>query len=270
MQSSHGDDYGTKYSLCEEMHKMQKKIVSGIRPSGRIHLGNYLGAIKHGRELGCQFFIADLHGEGDVTLTKKQLYRLGVEAEVESWHQGSILLIQHYISKHVGVGRLERMTQYKDKSETEQATLKLLSYPVLMAADIFHFEATHIPVGADQVQHIEFVRDVADILNHHGGKVIKPEAVLSETPRIMSLSDGTKKMSKSSDDEVGCIYIDDAPDVIRSKVMNAKTAMNIHDDTPEMKNLNTIYRALGGGQLHTRFKDFKEEIAQLIIDELAV
>lgn len=246
------------------------KYVTGIRPTGRIHLGNYLGAIKQFRELENDklFFIADLHGNGDVNLTCEQLNRFGISPVVESMYHREIFAIQHQLSKHVGVGRLERMTQYKDKCETEQATLSLLAYPVLMAADIFHFQGTHIPIGADQMQHLEFARDMVDIMAHNGVQYIKPGAVLSEYPRVMSLTDGTKKMSKSDSDDGGCIYIDDAPDVIRSKIANAKTAMNITDGTSEMINLRTIYKACNGTQEHTRFKDFKEELAELIIQEL--
>lgn len=247
------------------------KFVSGIRPTGRIHLGNYLGAVKQWRSLPKDsiFFVADLHGDGDVNLTCEQLNRFGLVPQIESTHYREILSIQHQISKYVGVGRLERMTQYKDKSETEQATLSLLAYPVLMTADIFFFGGTHIPVGSDQVQHIEFARDMADILARSGVHFTKPEAVLSETPRIMNLTDGTKKMSKSSHDNDGCIYVDDAPQEIRRKIMAAKTAMTMQDDTPEMRNLASIYKALGGSKNHTRFKDYKEELAELIIDEFA-
>jgi tryptophanyl-tRNA synthetase len=246
------------------------KYLTGIRPTGRLHLGNYLGAIKHGRELGATFFIADLHGQGDVGSCLKQLDKLNIKAEIESNYYPAILRLQHIISQYVGVGRLERMTQYKDKSETEQATLKLLSYPVLMAADIFYFGGTHIPVGADQVQHIEFARDMVDILAYNGIYYTKPEAVLSEYPRIMSLTDGNKKMSKSSCDDAGIIYVDDTPEVIRRKILSAKTAMTMGDVTPEMLNLKTIYKAVGGNKNHSRFKEFKEELAELLIKEFSV
>lgn len=243
------------------------KYVTGIRPTGRIHIGNYLGAIKHARELDAFVFVADLHGSGDVELTRRQLAALGIEAAIESHYRGDIYDIQHLLSKYVGVGRLERMTQYKDKCDTEQATLHLLAYPVLMAADIFYFGGTHIPVGADQVQHIEFARDMADIMLYNGYEFNKPEAVLSNYPRIMSLTDGTKKMSKSIDD--GCLYIDDTPDIIRGKIAKAKTAGSMLEDTPEMRNLKTIYTAFGGTQNHMKFKDFKDELSELIISHFS-
>lgn len=246
------------------------KYVSGIRPTGRIHLGNYLGAIKQWRGLKGTFFVANLHSDGDAYYMKSQLAQLGIKAVIESDHQNDIFDIQHQLSRYVGVGRLERMTQYKDKCETEQATLSLLTYPVLMAADIFYFGGTHIPVGADQVQHIEFARDMADIMKHNGYDFAKPEAVLSEYPRIMSLSDGTKKMSKSDDDVDGCIYVDDSADEIRRKVKIAKTAMTPDADTPDMSNLRCIHKALGGDGIVMSFKHFKEELAAMIIKEFAV
>jgi len=111
---------------------------------------------------------------------------------VESDRKGQIFHIQHEISRLVGIGRLERMTQYKDKCATSKPTLSLLSYPVLMAADIFAFGGTHIPVGDDQAQHIEFARDMCDILAHNGIYYEKPQAIISQYSRIMSLSDGTR------------------------------------------------------------------------------
>ncbi len=249
------------------------RYVSGIRPTGSIHLGNYLGAIKQWRSLpGITVFVADLHSNGDIEEaldTMAALNKLGFVPVLESYYSGSILEIQHQISRYVGTGRLERMTQYKDKCETEQATLSLLAYPVLMAADIFYFGGTHIPVGNDQVQHIEFARDLCDILAFNGIHYDKPEAVIGEYPRIMSLTDGTKKMSKSDADDFSRINIDDSPDLIRKKIASAKTAMTMTMDTPEMNNLHTIYRAVGGNQNHIRFKEFKEELAELIIAELA-
>lgn len=246
------------------------KYVSGIRPTGRIHLGNYLGAIKQWRKQGGVYFVADLHADGDAYLTLSQLSRLGIDACIESDHQNKIFDIQHELSKFVGIGRLERMTQYKDKRLTEHATLSLLAYPVLMAADIFYFGGTHIPVGSDQVQHIEFARDMADIMKHYGYDFVKPEVVLSEYPRIMSLSDGTRKMSKSGENPDGCIYVDDTPDEIRRKIKIAKTAMNVDADTPEMNNLRCIHKSVGGSGIIMNFKHFKEELAEIIIEEFAV
>ena len=139
-----------------------------------------------------------------------------------------------------------------------------------MAADIFHFGGTHIPVGADQVQHIEFVRDLCDSMNAKGyGGYTKPEAVVGEYPRIMSLTNATRKMSKSDPDEMSRINVTDTPDEIRAKIRAAKTSMNVSDDTPEARNLKTIYRAVGGVTAHDRWPSFKAELVDLLVKELA-
>jgi tryptophanyl-tRNA synthetase len=164
------------------------------------------------------------------------------------------------------IGHLSRMTQYKEKSEKENQSAALLVYPVLMAADIFHLNGSHIPVGNDQVQHIEFIRDLYDKLSVP--KFPKPEAVISEYPRIMSLKDGTKKMSKSDPDDDNRINLSDSPETIQRKIMKARTALSINDDTPEMHNLKSIYKAFGGVSSHERLKEFKKELIELIINEL--
>lgn len=133
------------------------KYVSGIRPTGNIHLGNYLGAIRQWKELqkdsDCTWFIADLHsaeGKYEAKATFDVLCSLGIKPQIESAHTANILDVYHELSFQVPIGWLNRMTQFKDKSQTEEATLSLLAYPVLMAADIFYFGGTHIPIGADQ------------------------------------------------------------------------------------------------------------------------
>lgn len=238
-------------------------IVSGIRPTGNVHLGNYLGAIKQWNKSAGTYFIADLHGEGNAQATYDALQKCGIDLVIESTYKDQILSIYHKLSFGVPIGWLNRMTQFKDKSQTEDATLALLSYPVLMAADIFYFGGTEIPIGADQKQHIEFVRDLADKFGY-----AKPEPIIGDYPRIMSLTDGTKKMSKSDPDDNSRINVMDSPDVIRKKISMAKTAMQFTDDTPEMCNLRTIYKACDGKESHTKFKHFKEELAELIIAEL--
>lgn len=245
------------------------KYVTGIRPTGNIHLGNYLGAIKRAKEFGSIVFIADLHGvhtKEEIHVTRKCLRHLGIETILQSdfglEHLRLYADLQHYAT----IGHLSRMTQYKEKSEKETQTASLLTYPVLMAADIFHLKGTHIPVGSDQVQHIEFIRDLYDKLSEK--PFPKPEAAVSQYPRIMSLTDGTKKMSKSEPDDMSRINITDDAETIRSKIMGAKTAMAIDDDTPEMVNLKTIYKAVGGTENHTRFKNFKTELSELIIKEI--
>jgi tryptophanyl-tRNA synthetase len=250
------------------------RYVSGIRPTGHIHLGNYLGALRQWKILqeqgDCLFFIADLHGKhsnGEAYRTLASLSRLGIERlALQSDFGHDHLLIHADLLHYATLGHLSRMTQFKDKSEKETETAALLTYPVLMAADIFHNRGTHIPVGNDQVQHIEFARDLWDKLPDP--TFPKPEAVISEYPRIMSLTDGTRKMSKSDPDEASRINVTDSADVIRAKVMAAKSSMAIPDDTPEAKNLRTIYRAVGGTTEHDRWPSFKRELVELLVAEL--
>ena len=256
------------------------KYVSGIRPTGHVHIGNYLGALRQWKQIqdsghDCLFFIADMHGVStreEIDATMRSLIRCGIDRKkliVQSDRACHLLKLAHQLSFQVPVGWLNRMTQFKDKSQSEAATLALFSYPVLMAADILHNEATHVPIGNDQVQHIEFVRDLVDSLASKGFRYTKPTAVLGDYPRIMSLTDGTKKMSKSDPDDDSRINLCDSPVEIRRKVMHkAKTSMSLTDYTPEVRNLKTIYRAFGGNQQHTRWKAFKEELADLIAAEL--
>lgn len=251
------------------------KIVSGIRPTGNIHLGNYLGAIKQWKELqkkhDCVFFVADLHSQNnckEAAVTKMQLRNCGVSNEFiwfESDFKAEILELYHDLSFQVPTSWLNRMTQFKDKSRTEETTLALLSYPVLMAADIFYFGGTHIPIGDDQKQHIEFVRDLAQRTGH-----VMPEPIIGQYPRIMSLTDGTKKMSKSDPNDMSRINLSDSADVIRLKIMKAKSASDVSDVTPEMTNLWNIFYACGGAEDSdfSKVKDFKLELAELIVKEI--
>lgn len=243
------------------------KVVSGIRPTGFVHLGNYLGAIKQWKAMPGTYFVADLHSIEDFSKnfdTRDALHKCGIEyVELESNHRQPILELYHELSFQVPIGWLKRMTQFKDKSQSEDATLALLSYPVLMAADIFYFGGTHIPIGSDQQQHLELIRDMAT----RAGR-LKPEAILGDYPRIMSLTDGSKKMSKSDPNDYSRINVMDKPQVIRDKIMKAKSATFVMDNTPEMNNLRLIYKAVGGYEDHVTCKAFKEHLASLIIAEL--
>jgi tryptophanyl-tRNA synthetase len=250
-----------------------KIYVSGIRPTGSIHLGNYLGAIKPWlalQETGeyCKWFIADLHGQHtaqEVAETYAQLSGLGVAAFRESTCKAALLGLYHELSQKTPVGWLNRMTQFKDKTGAgEEATLSLFAYPVLMAADIFYFSGTHIPVGDDQVQHIEFARD----LQARFPQYAKPEAVVMGYPRVMSLKDGTKKMSKSDPDDNSRINVTDDAATIRKKIRGAKTTTNISDITAESANLYGIYHALGGRSSFEQWGKFRDALADLIIKEL--
>lgn len=251
------------------------RYVSGIRPTGHIHLGNYLGAIRQWRQLQakaeCLFFVADLHGihtEQEVIQTRETLNQCGiVYVDIQSRFATDHLRLHAELLHYATIGHLSRMTQYKDKAEKEAETAALLTYPVLMAADVFFNQGTHVPVGNDQVQHIEFARDLWDKLPNPDFP--KPEAVLGDYPRIMSLTDGTRKMSKSDPDDFSRINVTDSPDQIRAKIMAAKSSMAISDDTPEARNLHTIYRAVGGMTQHERWPSFKRELVDLLVAELA-
>lgn len=248
------------------------RYVSGIRPTGHIHLGNYLGAIRQWRSLqddGSVFFVADLHGihtDDETLATVDALHRCGirkVHIQSQFGHTRLYCDLLHYAT----MGQLSRMTQYKDKAVKQSETAALLTYPVLMAADIFHNRGTHVPVGNDQLQHIELARDLWDRLPEK--PFPKPQAVVSEYPRIMSLTDGSKKMSKSDQDDMSRINLSDTPDMIRMKIAKAKTSMSVTDETPEAVNLRTIYRALGGSETFSKWKPLKEALAELIIAELS-
>lgn len=231
-------------------------------------MGNYLGAMKQARELGSEVFIADLHGihtPEEIETTYYALKALGIPSCKQSEFGHEHLKLYVHLQNYAAIGHLSRMTQYKEKGEKESENALLLTYPVLMTADIFFKKATHVPVGNDQMQHIEFARDLHDRVKPD---CPKPEAVIGQYPRIMSLTDGRKKMSKSDEDDMSRINLTDSADIIHKKVMVAKTAMDFHNETPEMINLKTIYKAVGGKENHTRFKEFKSELADLIIAEL--
>lgn len=249
------------------------KFVSGIRPSGFIHIGNYLGAIKQWKRLinegnDCLFFVADLHGRHsheDVLHTMKVLGRLGVNPVLQSSYKNELLSLAHELSFEIPVGWLNRMTQFKDKAQTEDATLALFSYPCLMTADIIYHKGTHVPVGSDQVQHIEFTRDVCRKLG-----LPLPEAVIGDYPRIMSLTNPLNKMSKSDPDDYSRINVCDGKDRIVEKLRLAKTSNHIGDDTPAANNLRGIYKAFGGQKVHTKWSEFKDELTELICNEFSV
>lgn len=254
-----------------------KRVVSGIRPTGNVHLGNYLGAIRNAIALQNDyqgfFFIADLHAVTDShdakslaehTLSTAALYlACGMETAKAS------LFIQSHIAAHsqlarllgsiTPVGLLRRMIQFKEKAvrQGQEASLGLLDYPVLMAADILLYDADLVPVGDDQRQHLELTRDLAERFNRsyavEGQAAFKiPEAlVLPEGARIMSLTDGTKKMSKSDPNDASRINLMDSADTIRAKIKRAKTDSILglefdNPERPEAHNLLTIYQLLSG------------------------
>lgn len=245
-----------------------KKYVSGIRPSGKLHLGNYLGVIKRWKEIykareDCYFFVADMHGQYsdyEVATTRLDLGQLGVHTEAQSLYRSELLSLAHELSFHAKTSRLKNMTQYKDKSESETSTLALFAYPVLMAADVLFHKATHIPVGHDQLQHLELARELARATNR-----LEPEAeVRPYGAKIMSLTDPEKKMSKSDADQGGCIYISDDADTIKAKLKGAASS------PAGIMNLTNICRALGDDKVlasEDNYLKFKMHVADLIIAE---
>ena len=244
-------------------------LVSGIQPTGRLHLGNYLGALKNfvalqnSNKYECFFFIADLHSLTEDFLPKekaRQITELAADYLAAGLNlKKSTLFLQSAIPPHnelawilntiTPMGELRRMTQFKDKGgEQESANVGLFDYPVLMAADILIYDTKFVPVGDDQLQHLELARTLARKFNSKFGNTFtEPQPLLTQTPRVMSLDDPSKKMSKSR--PAGCIFLDDSPEEIHKKVMRATTDSEsvIRYDTetkPGISNLLRIYSSL--------------------------
>jgi tryptophanyl-tRNA synthetase len=249
------------------------RVVSGIQTTGNLHLGNYLGAIKQwvamqdGGE--CLFFLADLHAlTGSVS--PRELAASTIEMAATLMAAGiddrSTLFNQARVPAHselcwilggtARIGWLDRMTQWKDKrgKNSQGASVGLYTYPVLQAADVLVYRATHVPVGEDQKQHLELARDIAAKFNADFGAELfpLPEPLISTAaPRIMSLRDGTAKMSKSDPSDMSRINLIDSDDAIAGKVRKARTDAEPLPDSfeelagrAEAKNLVTIYAAL--------------------------
>ncbi len=278
-----------------------KRIFSGIQPSGVLHLGNYLGAIKQWVALQenntAYYCIVDQHAITvpydqkklpEHVLSTAALYlACGIDPE------RSIIFIQSHVSAHAELawllgtitpfGELSRMTQFKDKAQkqNQSTSLGLFAYPVLMAADILLYKTDSVPVGEDQIQHIELARDIAKRFNNAFGEVFTiPEPYLNkETARIMSLVDPKKKMSKS-DSEKSYIALTDTPDVIRQKISSAVTetepVFSFTKSDPAVKNLLGIYKALSQETAEIiendfsgkGYKEFKDTLAELMIEKL--
>ena len=227
---------------------MAKKIFSGVQPTGNLHLGNYLGAIKNFVELqneednNCIYCVVDLHA---ITLKQdpKELKNNIRETAATFIASGlnpnkSILFNQSLVPAHsegswilsciARMGWLNRMTQFKEKAgkDKEKASVGLYIYPILMAADIMLYDATHVPVGDDQKQHLELTRDIAQKFNNDFETDLFPipePLILGEATRVMSLRDGTKKMSKSDPSNYSRIMLTDTADEIVQKIRKAKT-----------------------------------------------
>lgn len=252
---------------------MNKRLVSGIQPTGQLHIGNYLGAIKQWidfqHDYDCFFSVVDYHGLTlkpkpnelrDQTLqTLAMLIALGIDPD------SSNLFVQSQIPEHselnwllspfVTVGQLNRMTQFKEKSDRHGQNIGLLTYPILMAADIIIYDAAVVPVGDDQIQHLELGREIVRSFNAHAGPVFtEPKPLLSHAPRIMSLSNPEKKMSKSiPGSSIGLL---DDEDTIARTFKRAVTDSDPNTATisPPLKNLLDILTGFAGPDLAESFK----------------
>ena len=288
---------------------MVKKIFSGVQPTGNLHLGNYLGAIKNFVDLSneteneCVFCVVDLHAI-TVNQDPKKL-RDNIRETVATFvasgidPKRSVIFNQSQVSAHseaawilscvARMGWLNRMTQFKEKAgkDKEKASVGLYSYPILMAADILLYDTTHVPVGDDQKQHLELCRDIAQKFNNDFQvedffKVPEP-LIQKEFSRIMSLKDGTKKMSKSELSDLSRINLTDDQDQIINKVKKAKTdslplpATIIElEKRPEAKNLMGIYSSLTNSNLEKsimefsgkNFSEFKESLSQVLVEKI--
>ena len=288
---------------------MSKKIFSGVQPTGNLHLGNYLGAIKNFVELNnqkdneCIFCVVDLHAittkqepkelKKNIRETAATFIASGIDPKK------SIIFNQSMVPAHsegawiLGcvskIGWLNRMTQFKEKAgkDKEKASIGLYSYPVLMAADILLYDATHVPVGDDQKQHLELCRDIAQKFNNDFNApefLRSPEPLIQkEFSRIMSLKDGLKKMSKSDSSDLSRINLTDDKEQISNKIKKAKTdplpmpsESNNLSQRPEAENLLGIYSSLVNQNLEKsiyefdgkNFSEFKEKLSEILIEKI--
>jgi tryptophanyl-tRNA synthetase len=288
---------------------MSKKIFSGVQPTGNLHLGNYLGAIKNFVDLNndnnneCVFCVVDLHA---ITIKQNpQELKSNIQETVATFIASGIDPIKSIIFNQSGVpahsegawilsciarmGWLNRMTQFKEKAgkDKEKASVGLYSYPVLMAADILLYDATHVPVGDDQKQHLELCRDIAQKFNtdfEMENFLQVPEPLIQkEFSRIMSLKDGSKKMSKSELSDLSRINLTDNSDLIINKIKKAKTdplpipnSTKDLDERLEAKNLLGIYSSLTNSTLEKsveifagkNFSEFKEKLSEVLVDRI--
>ena len=283
------------------------RIFSGAQPTGNLTLGNYLGAIKNWvalqDEYACIYGIMDLHSI-TVAIDQTTLYDSTLETAASYIACGldpdkNILMQQSRARAHSEIswvfstitpmGWMDRMTQFKDKAgkNKQKAGVGLWTYPILMAADILAYHATHVPVGDDQKQHLELCRNIATRFNERFEVdfFTPPEPIIMESAaRIMSLRDGTKKMSKSDPSDLSRINLIDDADTIAKKIKKAKSDPDALPETkdglegrPEAENLLTIYSAMSGQSFEEtvaefagkQFSDLKPQLADLLIERLA-
>ena len=262
----------------------KKVMLSGIQPSGDLHLGNYLGAVKNwaalADEFDCYYFMADLHSltvrQNPAELRRRSVNQLAQYIACGLDPEKNIMFIQSHVPQHAELtwvlncytmyGELGRMTQFKDKSakHADNITAGLFTYPVLMAADILLYQADLVPVGADQMQHVELCRDVATRFNYHFPDTFTlPEAFIPKMgARVMSLGNPESKMSKSEPD--GCVFLMDKPEDIMRKfkraVTDCETCVKYDvDNKPGISNLLTIYCAASGKSMDEAQEAFKDQ-----------
>ena len=288
------------------MDKPTKRILSGVQPSGDLHLGNYLGAIKNfvtlQKEYECFFCVVDLHA---ITVWQDPKVLADKTREVTAAFIASgidpkknNIFVQSQVPQHAQLawlfncvarmGWLNRMTQFKDKAgkNSENVSVGLFSYPTLMAADILIYLATHVPVGDDQKQHLELTRDIAQKFNNDFDTDFFPipePLILGEATRVMSLRDGSKKMSKSDPSDYSRIMLTDSADNITQKIRKAKTdpkplPENITElnSRPEAQNLISIFASLQDNSIEKivseyagkEFSIFKKDLADLAASKL--
>ena len=289
---------------------MSKKIFSGVQPTGNLHLGNYIGAIKNFVNLqndsdnSCIYCVVDLHAitvKQDPIELKKNI-RETTAAFIASGldYKKSIIFNQSSVAAHsegswilscvARMGWLNRMTQFKEKAgkDKEKASVGLYIYPILMAADILLYDATHVPVGEDQKQHLELSRDIANKFNQDFNSpnfLIVPEPLIQKNfSRIMSLKDGSKKMSKSDPSDLSRINLNDSVDQMVNKIKKAKTDSEPLPDNekilskrPEAENLLGIYSSLSEQPISKtinefsgkNFSEFKEKLSSLVVDQIS-
>jgi len=286
----------------------KKLVFSGVQPTGNLHLGNYLGALKNfvslQKEMDCIYCVVDLHAittfqnpnelKNNILETTASFLATGLDPNK------SIIFNQSSVSAHSElawifncvsrIGWLNRMTQFKDKagSDKEKASVGLYIYPNLMAADILLYKATHVPVGADQKQHLELSRDIAQKFNKDFNcKDFFPlpePLILKNISRVMSLRDGTKKMSKSEESDYSRINLKDNPDEIVKKIKKAKSDSEPIPDNlkslekkPEALNLLNIYSEISKINLEKALKEMagkeysyiKGKLADLLVSEIS-
>lgn len=279
-----------------------KRVFSGIQPTGNLHLGNYLGAMKQFVELqeenACLYCIVDMHAitvpqdpkalKSHILDVAAQYMAVGIDPKK------AIIFVQSEVPGHAALswvltcnsytGELFRMTQFKDKSKNkESAPAGLLTYPILMAADILLYDTDIVPVGEDQKQHIELCRDIAlRVNNKYGRTFVVPEGrILKDGARIMALDDPTKKMSKSAENIHSRITLLDEPSKIKKSIMRATTDSegSIRYDMekkPGISNLLTIHSALSGQSIESLeaqyaghgYGDFKKDLVDVVVDAL--